>query len=608
MDRQREIPAEAQPGRPLLVFDGDCEFCRTWVDRWRSITGERIEYRTYQDVAADHPEIGVEEFEKAVWLIEPDGKRSSGAGAVLRLYELAGEKRWLKALYDDLPGFAAVTESGYRLVARHRGGASWLTRCLWGRVAQRPRYRRMRSIFLRALGAVYLMAFWSLGVQVDGLIGSRGILPVDEFLRSAKLALGDGAYRLFPTLLWFDSSDRALHLLCWGGVLVSALLVAGVLPGVSLALLWVFYLSLTVAGQEFLSFQWDVLLLETGLLAILFSPWGVWLGRARGEPSRGVVWLLRWLVFRLMFLSAMVKLTSGDQAWRSWTALNYHYETQPLPPWTSWYMHQLPAWFQTMSAGVMFWSELIAPFFVFGPRRVRMVGFWSIVLLQVLIAATGNYGCFNALSLVLCVTLVEDRDWGAQVSGQEEPRTRGLKRVLIGAVGVVVVLVTTMQGISRTWPAVEFPGLMEDLRRWVEPLRSMNAYGLFAVMTTERKEIEVEASDDGVTWKPYQFPWKPGELDRRPRFTTPHMPRLDWQMWFAALAPNCWRQPWFLKFEQRLLEGSPPVLKLLRENPFPDRPPRYIRSRLYLYHFTKWGSRAWWQREDLGLYCPPVRL
>ena len=214
-------------------------------------------------------------------------------------------------------------------------------------------------------------------------------------------------------MLWLDASDRVLHLLCWGGVVLAAAADrSGVLPGLVAGLLWLFYLSLAVAGQDFLGYQWDSLLLEAGLLAILLAPWGAWLGRARDEPWPWSIWLVRWLVFRLMFLSGVVKLASGDPAWWAWQALEHHYQTQPLPTWTSWYVHQLPAGFHWLSVGFMFYAELIAPFFVFGPRPIRMVGFASLVLLQVLIAATGNYGFFNLLTIVLCLSWLDDRDWG----------------------------------------------------------------------------------------------------------------------------------------------------------------------------------------------------
>jgi lipase maturation factor 1 len=531
--------------------------------------------------------------------------------------------------------------------------ASWRS---WGDKSRGPRYRRTRSVLLRGLGVVYLSAFASLAVQLDGLIGSRGILPAAEYLAQARRFLGPGlrTYWRLPTLLWLDSSDRALHLLCGGGMAVGIVLIAGILPGLSSALLWLFYLSLVVAGQVFLGYQWDSLLLEAGLLAVLLAPWGFRLGRAGDQPWAFAVWLFRWLLFRLVFLSGVVKLASRDPVWWNWTALEYHYQTQPLPCWTSWYIHQMPSWFHWLSVGFMFYAELIAPFFVFGPRPVRLAGCASLVLLQVLIAATGNYGFFNVLAVVLCLALLEDRDWSslqvlarrgwvfgrlsrprrspdrdfdqAPASGQrdldqgddwapgrsEPTEPEGLRswswprQAVVGVVGATLIAVTAAEMIDIVWPEVIVPTGIETLRTWLAPFRSANTYGLFAVMTTERPEIIVEGSDDGVSWKPYRFRWKPCELDRRPRFTTPHLPRLDWQMWFAALAGNCRSAPWFLRFEHRLRSGTPEVLGLLRENPFPAHPPRYVRARLFLYKFTQWGSNDWWTSEEIGLFCSPL--
>jgi hypothetical protein len=480
-----------------------------------------------------------------------------------------------------------------------------------------PRYRRARSIFLRALGLIYVAAFASLGVQVDGLVGSQGILPIAQTLERIRPILGSEWFRQAPTILWWNASDATLHALCWGGVALGVLLTTGVLPKLCLVFLWFGYLSLTVAGQVFLSFQWDSLLLETGLLAIFFAPWGVWLDGAKRDPSPIVLYLLRWLLFRLNFLSGLVKLASEDPAWTTWQALRYHYETQPLPTWTSWYIHQAPARFQSFSVGFMFWCELVAPLLIFGPRLARRVAFASTVTLQVLIMATGNYGFFNLLTIALALLLVEDRDWGVRGDRLVIPtRTGGpLHRIqtaggtLVGLTcAVVVVALTTLEGVERIVRA-QIPNVPEQLyqlRAYVRPFHSFNAYGLFAVMTTERPEIIVEGSSDGETWRPYTFRWKPGDPAERPRFTTPHMPRLDWQMWFAALARDCRAVPWFREFENRLLEGSPAVLGLLRDNPFPDHPPRYIRARLYDYRFTTWGSPDWWSREEIGFFCRPI--
>jgi hypothetical protein len=517
-------------------------------------------------------------------------------------------------------------------------------------------YRQTRSLMVRGMGVVYLAAFGSLSVQVDGLVGSHGILPVSDYLARAGRVLGFGpaTYWRLPTLLWLDSSDRALHALCWGGVLLAAVLIAGILPGPCLVLLWLFYLSMVVAGQVFLQYQWDSLLLEAGLLAILLAPWTLRLKQARDEPWWFAVLLVRWLVFRLMFLSGMVKLASHDPTWRNWSALEYHYETQPLPTWTSWYMHQLPAWFHALSAGFMFYAELVAPFCVFAPRPVRLAGCASLLLLQVLIATTGNYGFFNLLAIVLCLGVLYDGDWKwlgekagtwraaflrsgwfqrarsadggpreaheASHANSEESRPESApalgerkswlwpRRLATGVVGSIIMAVTAAQTVELVWPEAVIPAEIETLSQWVAPLRSANHYGLFAVMTTKRPELLVEGSEDGATWHEYHFRWKPCEQDRRPRFTTPHLPRLDWQMWFAALSGDCQLPLWFGRFQQRLLANSPEVLALLRDNPFPLRPPRFVRARFYLYHFTQIGSSDWWSREDLGLSCPSLPL
>jgi hypothetical protein len=490
----------------------------------------------------------------------------------------------------------------------------------------RPAYRRTRDVLLRGLGVVYLSAFWSLAVQVDGLIGARGILPaaglLDHVSRGIRSPLT--RFQVLPTLLWLSASDLMLQVYCWGGVLLAVALIGGLFPGVSLVLLWLFYLSLTTAGDVFLGYQWDSLLLEAGFLAILLAPWSLWLRAARDEPWPFAIWLFRWLAIRVMFLSGVVKLTSGDKTWWAWKALEHHYQTQPLPAWTSWYVHQLPPGLHAMSVGFMFYAELIAPFLVFGPRPVRLIGFASMVLLQVLIAATGNYGFFNLLAVVLCYALLDDRDWSALESWRERVLSwsRDLdspgpensarrwslpRRIVIGGIGGMLLLATGAITIETVWPEAVLPGELIVLQNRLSPFRVANHYGLFAVMTTRRPEIEVEASDDAIHWRPYRFRWKPCELDRAPRFALLHMPRLDWQMWFAALGRTCRDEPWFLHFEERLLEGSPQVLALLRDPPL-GRRPRYIRASLFRYQFTRGRGSDWWERTELGLYCPPMSL
>jgi hypothetical protein len=473
-----------------------------------------------------------------------------------------------------------------------------------------------RWLFLRLLGLVYLAAFLSLWVQVRGLIGSGGIQPVGQFLEAVREYAPGRRFLLAPTLCWLAPSDVFLDVLCGLGTLLSVVLITGLAPLPVLFLLWATYLSLTVAGQIFLGYQWDGLLLETGILAVLVAPGGL---RPRlsqeNPPSRLTIWLLRWLLFRLMFGSGIVKLLSGDATWRDLTALQYHYATQPLPTWTSWYMHQLPGWFQSMSVLVTFLIELVLPVLILGPRRARLVACAGIVLLQLLIAATGNYGFFNLLTIVLCVPLLDDAvfpaRWRGRAADVPQKPSSGILSWLRCSVAMVLLLLSFLPFLQNLPLTAAWDRPVSRVYGWVAPFRSVNSYGLFAVMTTRRAEIIVEGSNDAKVWKRYTFGWKPGDPQRRPPFTGLHLPRLDWQMWFAALGPYR-RSPWFYHFLHRLLDGSPEVLALLEENPFPDRPPRYVRALLYEYHFTDFAERretgAWWRRELLGLYCPVISL
>jgi hypothetical protein len=473
---------------------------------------------------------------------------------------------------------------------------------------------RVRDLFLRALAIVYLIAFVSLAFQIEGLVGSRGILPVAQLLEWVRSQTGAERYWILPTLCWLSSSDSFLVFLCWGGGFLSLLLFVRVVPIVVLPLLWAFYLSIVTVGQVFLGYQWDALLLETGLLAILLAPLRL---RPRRDaepaaPGAFAVWLLRWLLFRLMFGSGVVKLRSGDQAWRTLTALRVHYETQPLPTWVGWYAHQLPGWFQTFSTALMFGVELGAPFLIFAGRRGRRIACAAFVGLQLLIAVTGNYGFFNLLTIALCLLLTDDdmlpQRWRlpAASSAPQAAPPRWLRGLLVtaGAVPFLLSLVVASDtfGLPVPWPRAVISAV--DV---VSPFRSVNSYGLFAVMTMSRPEIVVEGSADGEVWRPYVFRWKPGDVTRRPAFVAPYQPRLDWQMWFAALG-SCESNAWFVRFLDKLLDGSPPVLGLLAENPFPSEPPRMIRATLYDYRFTRIGEAearsAWWRRKEIGPYCP----
>ena len=624
----------------MLVFDGDCHFCSLWIKRWRQISGDAVVYAPFQsgETASRFPEIPREQFTAAVQLIEPSGRVYSGARAALGALAHNRAWRWLLLLYQKFRPFARIAEFIYQQVARHRPFFSKLTWLGWGEYTERPEHFKVRWIFLRGLALIYLTAFISLWVQIDGLVGSKGILPADKFMAGVsdqvKAAnIGIERYRFLPTLGWFNASDSALHWQCATGVACATLLLFGIAPAPCLALLWLVYLSLSTVCREFLSFQWDILLLETGFLAIFFAPLRFWPKRVRElPPSVIVLWLLRLLLFKLMVQSGWVKLLSGDKLWSDYIALTVHYETQPLPTWIGWYAHQLPVWFQKLSCRAMFGIELVIPFLIFAPRRPRFLAAWLLMFLQVLILLTGNYTFFNWLTLLLCVSLLDDfflshlvsffrrkksdvqqpRDELARIpSTPSTPSLVRWRRVTTVPLAICVVLITCVQLLTTFKQRPEVLSPIVSFYQWMSPFRSINSYGLFAVMTPSRPEIIVEGSNDGVTWLPYEFKYKPGDLKRAPAFVAPHQPRLDWQMWFAALGR--WQEnPWFQNFCIRLLEGSPEVLALLDKNPFPEKPPRYIRATLYDYRFTNFAERRqtgnWWQRESPREYLPAVSL
>ena len=599
-----------QNSKPLLIYDNDCDFCRYWIAQWQHITGDRIDYAPSQEVAAEFPEIPLSAFENSVQLILQNGTVLSGAEAVFRALN-NGLLLWC---YYHLFGFAKVSEWGYRFVAQHRPFFSALTRWFCGTHTERATFYLSRWLFLRGLGCIYLIAFLSLWGQIHGLIGSNGILPAEQYLTAVRQQIGTEGYYLLPTLFWLHPSDACLHFLCAGGVVLSLVLIAGFLPTATLIGLWMFYLSLVTVGQAFLSFQWDVLLLEAGFLAIFFAPLRIRDTFTRvSETSSAFLWLLRWLLFRLMFASGFVKLAS-DAVWRDFTALNFHYETQPLPTWIGWYAHQLPEWLHKVSVIGMFAVELVIPFLIFAPRRLRTAGCIGLIGLQVLILLTGNYCFFNLLAIALCLLLIDDVTWKGLLSKRFMPNFQSVensphryRRVCIAVVAMLLFVLSSVRFGGQLFRDVRFPDVA-----WIRPFRSVNTYGLFADMTESRPEIIVEGSNDRITWKTYRFRWKPGELTAAPKWVAPHQPRLDWQMWFAALRGSYRHTPWFPYFMGALLQGKPEVLQLLAENPFPDMPPRYVRATLYDYHFTdiatKRAEGAWWYRERKGLYCPAVSL
>jgi hypothetical protein len=469
------------------------------------------------------------------------------------------------------------------------------------------RHSLLRWIYLRGLGVIYLFAFASLIPQVLGLMGSHGILSAADYLYAVKNAVPwSQGFAAVPSIFWINASDNVLMAATISGCIASIFAIVGFAAAPAFIICWALYLSFVTAGQDFMSFQWDALLLEAGFLAMFMAPWTVLDKRTGAALPRSIIfmWMTRWLLFRLMLLSGLVKIASRDPSWLNATALNFHYETQPLPTPLAWYMQQLPNSFDSFCTICMFVVELIVPFFMLGGTRARVFAAVAIVALQVMILLTGNYTFFNLLTILLCVSLFD------QSKLPRFDKTDKTAYPWMPAAVAIVIFVFSIEEIADEFTAgAAVSPTANAIVSFIQPLRIVNTYGLFAVMTTTRDEITMEGSDDGENWKPYVFPFKPGPLDRAPPIVAPYQPRLDWQMWFASLG-TVRRNPWFLYFGKRLLEGSPAVLSLLQSNPFPDHPPKFVRATISTYHFTNSGERDkthnWWKVDSPTLYMPPI--
>ncbi len=449
----------------------------------------------------------------------------------------------------------------------------------------------------RAFGLIAATAFVSLGVQVDALVGEHGILPAANLFEAATEQLGWQRFVQLPSLYWCWPSDAMLFGLCGAGTLAGLAIAAGRLPALASAVVFACYLSLVHAGQIFMGYQWDALLVECALLNVFLTR----------RPRLGLI-LYRLLLLRFMLLSGVVKLASGDPAWQHLTALEYHFETQPLPTPPAWYAHHLPD--GVLQAGVVatLVIELLLPLLILASRRARAVAAAGFIMLELLILATGSYNFFNLLTIALCVLLLDDAMLG-RLARWRQP-IGGLVRwpwLWRGSAAALALLGVLQIGAGVARGALPNRALVP--LAWASQWRAVNGYGVFAVMTTRRLEIVIEGSADGRTWLPYVLPYQPGPVDRAPVWAAPHQPRLDWQMWFAALGPHE-RAPWFRGLLVRLLTEPGPVGRLIEVNPFEHAPPRWVRARLYEYRFTTPQQRAssghWWRRSDLGLWHPPV--
>ena len=591
-----------------LLFDGECGICREWVRYWQQLTGNKIIYRPYQEAVPDYPNIPVEDLKAAIHLIDPDGNVTKGARATYGLYSDIHPYSILLYLYRYLPGFGILSEIFYNVFSKHRGILAFITHLFWGRDFKPPQFQLISWLYLRLLGLVYLVAFVSFFVQADALIGSNGVLPLEYYLNAVKDQVGISAYWKLPTLFWVSCSDTLIKFVCLAGIFFSVCLVLNRLKIFSLILLYISYLSLVSGGQIFMSFQWDMLLLECGFLAI-FLPWG----------SRIIIWLYRWLIFRFMFLGGAVKIVSNDPSWDSLTALNYHFETQPLPTPLAWYAHHLPESIHVAATGLTLIIELLLPFFIFTPRRFRHVAASCFILFQSTILLTGNYNFFNLLTIFTCLFLFDD----AAIQKFFPQRLLSLatntviNRVGLFATSCACLIAATslyMGSVQINWVVNRDRNKdtqFSQFYRLLNPFGITNSYGPFAVMTQKRYEIVLEGSADNKTWQEYHFKYKPDDLDECPGWVEPHQPRIDWQMWFAALSrPE--QQRWLLNLMVRLLQNSEPVTAIFAENPFPEGAPVHMRALFYRYTFTSYEERSnsghCWKRELVGEYIPSVGI
>ncbi|MGD0964117.1 MAG: lipase maturation factor family protein [Candidatus Acidiferrales bacterium] len=498
--------------------------------------------------------------------------------------------------------------------------------------AERPGHLWPRWIFLRALGLIYCSAFYSLLFQIKGLNGPNGILPAGDYLQAVTGVLHGQRFWLVPSLFWFGSGNHALMLVCWLGLVASLLLVLNIWPRGMLAVCFACFVSFVSTAQDFSSYQSDGMLLEAGFISLFFAPPGFRPGLARENPaSRASCFLLLWEWFRIYFESGVVKIVSGDISWRQFTAMDDYYQNGPLPSWIGWYVQQFPHRFHAGTVLFTFVAELVLCWLVFLPRRFRIAAFCILTPFQIGIILTANYAFLNYIVLSLGFLLLDDRvieavfparwrglidntdtesDSGA--AGAEGWRMRwrtALKPFRIWGVALclgAVFYVTSLllaEMLFRPLPLPQWPARMLD------PFRIANQYGLFAVMTHARYEIEFQGSRDGKTWTAYPFRYKPQDLRKPPGIYAPYQPRFDWNLWFASLGP--WQSYRFVVWtEERLLQNQPDVLELFAGNPFDATPPRQVRAIIYQYWFTdrktKRETGMWWRREPLGEYAPPL--
>jgi hypothetical protein len=474
-------------------------------------------------------------------------------------------------------------------------------------------YWLTRFIILRLLGFVYAIAFLVAAQQLVPLIGEHGLTPASHFLASIQSQLGSrsaGMLRV-PTLFWFGLSGHALSIFAWTGFALSLVVLAGYANAILLTVLWAMYMSIVHIGQVWYGYGWETQLLETGFLSIFLCP----LLDARPFPKRAppllVIWLFRWLGFRIMIGAGLIKLR-GDPCWRDLTCLYYHYETQPIPSPISRYLHFAPHWFHQIETAWNHFIELVVPWFSFGPRIARHIAGVLLVTFQIFLIISGNLSFLNYVTIIPFLACFDDTFLRrilpkSLVRRAEEAAQQAKPCRVQNAVAVALSILVAYLSIA---PVLNLASNRQVMNSSFDPLDLVNTYGAFGSVGKERYEIIFEGTDDALIrgdtkWKEYEFTAKPGDPNRRPPFIAPYQPRIDWQIWFAAMASPA-EYPWTLHFVWKLLHNDRGTLSLLANNPFPNAPPHYIRARLYRYQFAPLSDRAWWKRESIGEWLPAL--
>ncbi|MGA7850977.1 MAG: lipase maturation factor family protein [Terriglobales bacterium] len=513
-----------------------------------------------------------------------------------------------------------------------------------------------RWLFLRALGCIYFSAFFSLVFQIRGLIGPEGILPADEYLRAVAHSVGYSRGLWYaPTLLWLASGPHMLTAMCWVGMVASLLLVMNVWPRGMLGICFLCFLSFVSAAQDFSGYQSDGMLLEAGIISLFFAPPGFRPGLGvASRPSRASLFLLQWEWFRIYFESGVAKIIGGDPEWRNFTAMDEYYQNGPLPTWIGWYMQHLPHWFHASTVFATLALELVLVWMFVLPRRWRIACFFIVTPWQLVVILTANYTFLNYLVLALGFLLLDDRfllrfvprrwrrsifvggttgtegnpsasepsrldqprEASAEAGPPEQSRPRGWKgafrrpfklvKLYVGGIVLSWIFYATTAELAWMFSGLPLPTAPVVA---LEPFRIANRYGLFGIMTRGRYEIEFQGSEDGKTWVPYPFRYKPQDLSTPPGIYAPYQPRFDWNLWFASL--GSWRDyPIVPNTEVRLLSNDADVLALFKRNPFAHEPPREVRAVLWQYWFTTMAEKRtqglWWRREFMGLYAPTL--